>query len=65
MTLTYAIVLIALAFAKDVSYVVAFRQASIPIGVLIGVVWFKEAMPLPKMLGTVILLIGLVLVSLS
>ena len=40
-------------------------QASIPIGVLIGVVWFKEAMPLPKMLGTVILLIGLVLVSLS
>ena len=65
MTLTYAIVLIALAFAKDVSYVVAFRQASIPIGVLIGVVWFKEAMPLPKLLGTVILLIGLVLVSLS
>ncbi|MCH7554023.1 MAG: hypothetical protein IIC82_08515, partial [Chloroflexi bacterium] len=41
-TLTYVMVLVALAFTRDVSYVVAFRQTSIPMGVLIGVLFFKE-----------------------
>lgn len=62
---TYSIVLVALAFARDVSYVVAFRQTSIPIGVGIGVLFFKESMPPPKLLGTVVLVVGLILVALA
>ena len=63
--LTYLIVLVALAFARDVSYVVAFRQASIPIGVAMGVVLFKEPLPLPKLVGLALLVMGLILVSLA
>jgi drug/metabolite transporter (DMT)-like permease len=62
-TLTYLIVLVALAFARDVSYVVAFRQVSIPMGALLGVVVFQESMPLPKLVGLMIIVTGLVLVS--
>ncbi len=61
--LTYSVVLVALAFTRDVSYVVAFRQASIPIGAAIGVMFFKEKMPLPKLAGIGIIVTGLILVS--
>lgn len=60
---TYLIVLVALAFARDVSYVVAFRQASIPIGVAIGVLFFSESLPAPKVLGTLLIVTGLILVA--
>lgn len=63
--LTYAVVLLALAFARDVSYVVAFRQASIPMGVAIGVLLFREPMPVPKFVGTAALLCGLVMIALA
>jgi len=64
-TVTYVLILVALAFARDVSYVVAFRQSSIPIGVAIGVLFFKESTPLPKLIGTGVLVLGLLLVSLA
>ncbi|UYM14152.1 hypothetical protein [Endozoicomonas euniceicola] len=45
-------------------YVVALRQASIPIGVLMGVFWLHESAPAPKRCGVVLLLLGLVMISL-
>jgi uncharacterized membrane protein len=48
-TITYAVVLVALAFARDVSYVVAFRQASIPMGV--GCTVFQGSDADPKAFG--------------
>lgn len=61
---TYCIVLAAMAFSENVSYVVALRQASIPIGILIGVCLLKEEATLTKWLGTLMLVTGLVWVSL-
>ncbi len=59
----YILVLTAMAFTRDISYVVAFRQTSIPLGTLVGVVLLKErAYPL-KFIGSVVIFAGLVLVG--
>lgn len=61
--LAYSLVLMAMTFAKNVSYVVAFRQLSIPIGATFGVTILREPRTLPKLIGITIMLIGLVLVA--
>ena len=60
---TYLVVLIAMAFAKDISYIVGFRQLSIPIGALAGVLVLKEKLPPPKLVGISILCTGLLLIA--
>jgi len=61
--LTYTLVLISMAFVHNVSYVVAFRQISIPLGVLLGVMLLKEPGHRPKFIGVGIMFIGLMLVG--
>ena len=63
--LTYTLVLISMAFVRDVSYVVAFRQLSLPIGVMLGIFVLKEPASLPKFFGIVVMVMGLILVSLG
>ena len=62
---TYTLVLGAMAFASNVSYIIAFRQLSIPIGAAMAVVLLKEPCPRPKAIGLAIMLIGLVLVAIG
>ena len=62
--LTYILVLIAMAFARDVSYIVAFRQMSVPIGALLGILLLKEPAHRPKLAGIAIITAGLLLVAL-
>ena len=63
--LGYSLVLVSMSFVKNISYVVAFRQLSIPIGAIFGMVLLKEQMHLPRVVGTAILFIGLVIVALG
>ncbi|WP_431685568.1 EamA family transporter [Hahella sp. NBU794] len=65
MTGAYALVILAMAFASNVSYVVAFRQVSIPLGVLMAVVGFKEKLYPPKVAGVFTTVCGLVAVALG
>jgi len=59
----YILVLVAMAFVRDISYVVAFRQTSIPLGMLVGVMLLKErAYPL-KFIGSGVIFVGLVMVG--
>jgi drug/metabolite transporter (DMT)-like permease len=60
---TYSIVLVSMAFVRNVSYVVGFRQLSIPIGALLGVVLLGEPGYRPKAVGVVTLFVGLVLIG--
>lgn len=62
---TYGLVLMAMALTEEVSHVVAMRQLSIPLGVLMGIVWLKESAPPIKLLGTAIMLGGLSIVALA
>lgn len=59
----YSLVLVALAYARNLSYVVAFRQLSIPIGTGLGILVFREPAWPPKLFGVAILCGGLLLVA--
>jgi drug/metabolite transporter (DMT)-like permease len=59
----YGLVLTAMAFAADVSYISAFRQLSIPIGATLGVVVQGEPRHAPKVAGILVVLLGQILVA--
>ena len=62
---TYGLVLAAMAYVTNVSYVAAFRQLSIPIGAILGLTLQQEPRYWPKLLGIGIVSVGLVLVGLG
>jgi drug/metabolite transporter (DMT)-like permease len=64
-TLTYGLVLLAMAYANNVSYISAFRQLSIPIGAALGIFIRREPAGKPKLVGTAIIAAGLVMVALG
>jgi len=63
-TLTYLLVLWAMQYSENLSYVVALRQLSIPVGALLGAFLFKEFIGPTKLSALVLLCIGLSLVIL-
>lgn len=62
---TYLMVLISLAFVDNVSYVVGFRQLSIPLGATLGILVLKEKPHAPKLAGVAIMFVGLILVAMG
>lgn len=62
---TYTLVLVAMGFVRNVSYIVAFRQLSIPLGALVGVWVLQEPKYALKWTGVGIMFAGLVLVGLG
>lgn len=62
---TYGLVLAAMAYVSNVSYVAAFRQLSIPIGAILGLTLQQEPRYPPKLLGIGIVSLGLVLVGIG
>lgn len=62
---TYGLVLAAMAHVRDVSYVAAFRQLSIPIGAVLGLTLQNEARYRPKLVGIVVISVGLILVGIG
>ena len=63
--LTYGLVLVSMNFVNNVSYVVAFRQLSIPIGAAMGVVLLKESLYPGKVISVGLIVVGLVMVALG
>lgn len=64
-SLTYGLVLVAMSLASSVSYVVAFRQLSIPIGAVLGMVFQAEPRYPPRIAGIGLVFVGLVLVTIA
>lgn len=62
-TATYGLVLVAMAYVSNVSYLLAFRQLSIPIGAAFGMLVRKEAASPPKLAGIVLVVLGLALAA--
>jgi len=48
-------------FVSNVSYLQAFRQMSLPLGVFAGIWFLKERFTLPKIIGTVLVVAGLIM----
>jgi drug/metabolite transporter (DMT)-like permease len=61
---TYLLVLVSMSMVAEVSYIVALRQLSIPIGVAIGALWLKEKLTMARVVGVCVMLVGLVMVVL-
>ena len=59
--LGWGLVLISMNFVSNVSYVAAFRQLSIPLGAMFGMVFLKEPRYIPKIIGITAIFFGLVL----
>ncbi|MFS1524811.1 EamA family transporter [Microbulbifer sp. 2304DJ12-6] len=64
MGVTYGLVLLAMTMTENVSYVVALRQLSIPLGVGMGIWLLKEPAHRPQLLGVGLVCAGLIAVSL-
>jgi drug/metabolite transporter (DMT)-like permease len=62
MTGAYGLVLLAMADVSDVSYVSAFRQLSLPVGSFFGMAFAGEPRYLPRIVGLIVILAGLMLV---
>ncbi|MDA3941795.1 MAG: hypothetical protein PF693_21210 [Spirochaetia bacterium] len=60
----YIIILICYPMVTNVSYVTAFRQISIPLGAVAGILLLKEKWSIPKITGVLIIFIGLIIVYL-
>ena len=65
MYVTYTLVLVSMGQVSNVSYVVAFRQLSIPIGVTMGILLLREPAHLPKLVATALMVVGLLLTALA
>jgi len=64
--LTYGLVLASMNYVTtNVSYVAAFRQLSIPLGTLMGIVFLKEPPHRAKIFGVLSIFVGLVIVGLQ
>ena len=61
--LTYGLVLLSMNYVTNVSYVAVFRQLSIPMGAVFGMVFLKEPRPLPKLAGLVLIFLGSIMAS--
>ena len=61
----YILILLAMGFVANVSYIQAFRQMSLPLGVFAGIVFLKESRPPAKLAGVALVVAGLVLVALG
>jgi drug/metabolite transporter (DMT)-like permease len=62
---TYGLVLTSMAFVRNVSYVAAFRQLSIPIGAFFGMSLLGEPRYPTRITGILIIMAGLILVGLG
>ena len=58
---TYVLVLIAMNYVTNVSYVQVFRQLGLPIGMLGGIWFLKERCTATKIVGVTLILLGLTL----
>jgi len=63
--ITYGLVLASMNFVRNVSYVAAFRQLSIPIGAIFGIVLLKEPFYKQKIIGVSLVFMGSFLVGIG
>lgn len=61
----YILILLAMGHVTNVSFIQAFRQMSLPLGVLAGIFILKESHAPVKLIGIGLVIAGLVMVSLN
>ncbi len=62
-SVAYMMILVAMTHVTNVSFIQAFRQVSLPLGVCAGIFILKESCSRPKLIGIILVLIGLILTA--
>jgi len=62
-SISYMLVLVSMRYVTNVSYIHAFRQMSLPLGFLVGILLLKEKSSKVKIIGLSGIVIGLIMVS--
>jgi len=62
-SISYILVLTSMKYVSNVSYVSGFRQLSIPLGILLGIIILKEKIFMPRIIGTIIITVGLIITA--
>jgi drug/metabolite transporter (DMT)-like permease len=62
---TYGLVLLAMNYANNISYIIAFRQLSIPLAAILGFIVQKEPATHPKLGGITLVFSGLVIIGIA
>jgi len=62
---TYGLVLLAMNYANNVSYIAAFRQLSIPLAAMLGFIVQKETATQPKLVGIILIFSGLIIIGVA
>ncbi|MFC1997757.1 EamA family transporter [Chloroflexota bacterium] len=62
---TYGLVLLAMNYANNVSYIAAFRQLSIPLAAMLGFIVQKEPATQPKLVGIALVFSGLIIIGVA
>jgi len=57
----YWLVLLAMVHVTNFSFVQVFRQMSLPVGLLMGIIFLHEKCHLPKLLGVSLIVLGLII----
>ena len=63
--ITYGLVLASMNYVSNIGYVAVFRQLSIPLGAIFGIILLKESTHFPKIIGIIMIFSGLVFVGLG
>ena len=64
-SITYALVLFAMSYSDNVSFIVALRQLSIPLSIVVGIKFFKETKSKSKIIGSAIMFSGLLILAIN
>ncbi|MEQ6120321.1 hypothetical protein [Reichenbachiella sp. MALMAid0571] len=65
LSVSYGLILLSMPYVTNVSYVVAFRQLSIPIGAALGIFVLRETLYFPKLVALICIFLGLIMVSIG
>lgn len=60
---SYILILAAMAFVDDVTYVAAFRQLGIPLAIFVGMALLREPLSAPRVVGGALCTVGLLLIA--
>ena len=64
-SLAYVLILLAMTQTTQLSYLQAFRQMSLPLGMVLGCVFLREKIYIPKIIAIILILSGLLLIAFS
>ena len=63
--LAYVLILTAMGYVENVSYIQVFRQLSLPIGMVLGFIFLKEKVTIQRIIAIILIMLGLAITTIG